>query len=112
MLWLTSYFLVGPDVYEHHWVLLLPVFARAWLLRPSGVLAGLYVWLALPTVFVLVDLPGLPRQVYFEVENLWWETGHHARIFLYHAWKIVPTVGLFVWLVGRLEKPAFSPNSR
>lgn len=98
MLWLTSYFLLGPDVYEHHYVLLLPVFAWAWLMRPSKVLVFLYLWLALPTVFVLVDLPGLPRQRFLEVENLWWRDGHHARIFVYHLWKITPAIALFAWI--------------
>jgi hypothetical protein len=96
--WLTSYFLVGPDVYEHHFVLLLPVLAWAWQTRPSKILIVLYLWLALPTVFVLVDLPELPRQRFLEVENLWWRDGYHARILVYHLWKITPAIGLFAWL--------------
>jgi hypothetical protein len=114
MLWLTGYFLVGPDVYEHHWVLLLPVFAWARLARPSRRLAALYVWLALPTVFVFVDAPGPPHQSYFEVETLWVATGHHGRLLLYHSWKILPTLALIPLLPQNPQNPghsAFSSSS-
>lgn len=111
MIWTTAYFLAGPDVYEHHWVLLMPVFARAWLLRPSGVLVGSYALLALPTVFVWADTPGLPAQHYAEVETLWWRAEEHAKILFYHAWKIAPTLVLFVWLFGLL-RPVPAHGSR
>ena len=104
LLWIAGYFLIGPDVYEHHWVLLLPVLAWARLARPSLPLALIYVWLALPTPFALVDVGGLPRQEFFEVENLWWSAGQHGRILLYHAWKIAPTVALLPYLVGGLHR--------
>lgn len=104
LLWLTAYFLAGTDVFEHHYVILLPVFAFAWLKRPSAWLLFLYAWIALPTIFAFVDVGGLPRQKFVEVENVWRQEGQHARIFLYHLWKIVPTAWLFVWLFGLIDK--------
>jgi hypothetical protein len=104
LLWLTAYFLAGTDVFEHHYVILLPVFAFAWLRRPSPWLVLFYAWIALPTIFVFVDVAGLPHQAGIEVENIWWEDGQRGRIFLYHLWKIMPTAGLFVWLFGLIVK--------
>lgn len=104
LLWLTAYFLIGTDVFEHHHVILLPVFAFAWLKRPSRWLWVFYVWIALPTIFVFVDIHELPHQVFVEVENIWWKNEQYARIFLYHLWKIVATAGLFVWLFGLIDR--------
>ncbi|UCG52736.1 MAG: DUF2029 domain-containing protein [Candidatus Latescibacterota bacterium] len=106
LLWPTVYFLAGTDVFEHHYVILLPVFAFAWLRRPSPWLLLLYVWIALPTIFAFVDVDGLPKQRFVEVEKIWWQQEQYARIFLYHLWKIVPATWLFVWLFRLIEKPS------
>lgn len=102
-LWITGYFLVGPDVYEHHYVLLLPVFSFAYLRSPSRVLWGLWAVIALPTIFWWIDVPGLPHQRFVEVENVWWAEGMVGRVLLHHAWKALPAVGLFVWLLRSMR---------
>jgi hypothetical protein len=104
LLWLTCYFLAGTDVFEHHYVLLMPVFSFALLRCRSPWLILLYAWIALPTIFILVDVPGLPKQLYFEVEVLWWRDRQYVRVFLYHLWKIVPAAWLFVWLVRSIQR--------
>ncbi|UCH83916.1 MAG: DUF2029 domain-containing protein [Candidatus Latescibacterota bacterium] len=103
LLWLTCYFLAGTDVFEHHYVLLLPVFSFAFLRSGSPWLIVIWAWIALPTIFNIVDSPGLPTQRYFEVEDIWWRDGQYVRVFLYHLWKIAPTTGLFVWLVRAIR---------
>ena len=103
LLWLVGYFLAGPDVYEHHYTLLLPVFAVAWLRYPCGTVLFLYGWLAMPTPFWLFDLDHLPHQRFVEVEHLWWSREMHAQILIYHAWKAVPTIWLFGWLWTKLR---------
>jgi len=110
LMWLTAYFLGGSDVYEHHYVLLLPVFAFAWLRQPSRWLMLLYAWIALPTIFYFVDIHSLPQYRFFEVENIWWQRGHQGRVFIYHVWKITPTVWLLVWLFRVVKHPARSQS--
>jgi hypothetical protein len=104
LLWLACYFLAGTDVFEHHYVLLLPVFSFTLLRFPSRWLLIIYAWIALPTIFNIVDSPGLPKQRYFEVEDLWWQDGQYLRIYLYHLWKVVPAAWLFVRLVRWIQK--------
>jgi len=64
----------------------------------------MYAWIALPTIFNVVDSPGLPKQRYFEVETLWWQDQQYARMFLYHLWKIVPAAWLFAWLIRSIQR--------
>jgi hypothetical protein len=111
LLFITGYFLVGADVYEHHYVLLLPVLSFAYLRSPSPVLFVIWIVLALPTVFWWVDVPGLPHQRFVEVESVWWEQGMIGRILLHHAWKPLPTLVLFVWLLRLLQSETAGTRS-
>ncbi|HVP38305.1 MAG TPA: glycosyltransferase 87 family protein [Candidatus Saccharimonadales bacterium] len=95
-LWTAMYFAVSRDVWEHHTLLLLPVLV--WMLarlprRRAGVLvAG--VLLALPSPFVLVDVPGLPPEA--DPEPHW----TLAVRLVYHAARALPAAWL-LWVSYR-----------
>jgi hypothetical protein len=96
--WMTSYFLLYGDVWEHHYVMLLPVLAlligRIPEFRPLALVV--FVFVALPTPYALFerlyadDTFGVTQSA----ELLW---PHWAGI-LYHCSKIVPTAAL--WLAA------------
>lgn len=99
-LWLAVYFLISPQIWEHHYVMLLPALvlalSEAWP-RPRAALIvfGLWLCLALPTPF---GFTGLQAQIAanhdlrsFLIEPVW-------RPLLQHASKAVPAVLFFVYL--------------
>ena len=89
----AAYCLAYKDVWEHHYVLLLPPLVLLALRRESPWLwAPPFVVSALPGLFFLYDLPGLG---YNEDPQAYW---HPAVSLLHHAWK--PLAPL--WLLGGL----------
>jgi hypothetical protein len=98
-LWLVAFFLVSPQVWEHHYVMLLPVLVIAYRQQPSWVIGGLWLLLALPSPFGFTALqPAIAAN-------------HDLRGFLLspawqflwqHASKAVPTVLLFGYFCFKL----------
>ncbi|MBI2620161.1 MAG: DUF2029 domain-containing protein [Ignavibacteriales bacterium] len=94
LLWILSYFLFYKHVWEHHYVMLLPVFVLLYLrittgklnLAP-GIFWGTFSIIALPTLFPLIDL----SNVLFDPE-LYWETW---KSFLYHVPKPLAVLLLY-----------------
>lgn len=96
----AAYLLIYKDVWEHHYVVVLPplvLLALAQFLRVPGAPTA-WTWLppfviaALPTLFALYDLPALG---YNEDPQRYWTA---AVSLLHHAWKPVAPL----WLFGAL----------
>jgi hypothetical protein len=110
-LWTVTYFLVYHHVWEHHYVMLLPVLvalAMRRATRPRGVgresplLWVLYVLLALPTPFYLIDPRGqvtvLDAMRWTPIRPLWQDLAYHAS-------KTVPALVLYGWLAWAILRP-------
>ena len=95
-LWMCTYFLAFKFIWEHHLVMLLPVLAVEYLRNHRRLVAVLWILLAMPTVFVLLDVDLGPG--YTEVQPYW--TGATSGV--YHASKVVPLVGLYGAVAARL----------
>jgi len=93
-LWLAAFFLVSPQVWEHHYVMLLPALVVAYRQRPGWVLAGLWLLLALPTPFGFTALqPAIAANHDlrgFALSPTW-------QFLLQHASKAVPAALLFAY---------------
>lgn len=105
-MWICVYFLTYQYVWEHHYVLMLPVFSAGMLVQPLRKWTVL-LWLlcALPTPYRLLNIPALSMpQVHW---NLLQRT-------LYHGMKIIPVLLFFFRLVfssfNRMHEPADSLN--
>jgi hypothetical protein len=103
-LWLAAYFLAAPQVWEHHYVMLLPAIVAAYGNRPSWLLAGLWLLLALPTPFGVTGLQSMVAANHdlraFAVEPAWMGLAQHAA-------KALPAVALFgywAWRVAREDR--------
>lgn len=100
--WLTAFLLASPQVWEHHYVLLLPVLTLAYLrTRALGVL-GLGLLLALPTPFGFSPLQPLIAANHdlraFPLEPAGWAL-------LQHASKALPALGLYGYLLYTVTAP-------
>jgi hypothetical protein len=104
-LWLAAYFLAAPQVWEHHYVMLLPAIVAAYGDRPSWLLAGLWLMLALPTPFGFTGLQPVIAANHdlraFAVEPAWMGLAQHAA-------KALPAVGLFGYWAWRVTRDAQS----
>ncbi|MGE0059042.1 MAG: hypothetical protein AB7T32_13750, partial [Dehalococcoidia bacterium] len=93
-MWICSYFLVFGEVWEHHYVMLLPAVILLILfdarLRPLAITAGIL--LALPTPLFLFA-QGSPALDYRVVDpQTFWES---SEIYIHHLSKLIPTLFLF-----------------
>jgi hypothetical protein len=122
-LWLVTFFLISPQVWEHHYVMLLPALVVAYRQRPGWLLAGLWLLLALPTPFGFTDLQpaiaGNHDLRGFLLSPAW-------QFLLQHASKAVPTALLFAYfsvkvavipdkasgIIAPAYQPAMSPSTR
>src|SRR5262249_26455451 len=97
--WLVAYFLVSPQVWEHHYVMLLPVMVVAYRQRPGWLLTAIWLCLALPTPFGFTALqPAIAANHDlrgFLLAPSW-------QFLLQHASKAVPTVVLFAYFAVRV----------
>lgn len=93
-MWICVYFLTYQYVWEHHYVLMLPVFT-AGMLVPSLRRLTACVWLlcALPTPYFLWNNPALamPQTEWSLLQNV-----------VYHSTKLVPVLVLFAVLIFQL----------
>jgi hypothetical protein len=119
----VAFFLASPQVWEHHYVMLLPALVLAYRARPGWLLAGVWLLLALPTPFGFSALqPAIAANHDlrgFLLSPTW-------QLLLQHASKAVPTVLLFAYfsvklvrfpdkasgIIAPAYKPAMSPSTR
>jgi hypothetical protein len=100
-LWLAAFFLVYKDVWEHHYVFLLPVLVVLYLRCPGPWLLAALVLIALPTPLVFLDLyPGTKGNI--DPERAWsaWSS------LCYRGTKLIPATGLWAWQAVLLLRPA------
>lgn len=94
-LWTMAYFFVFREVWEYHYVLLLPLFVLFYARTRARTLWVIYALAAMPTAFVLYDVAG-------ENPEASWTAFQHI---LNHGFKVVPLVWLFVWTaLGRSRR--------
>ena len=99
-LWLSTFFLIYKDVWEHHYVFLLPVLVVLYLRTPSPWLLAAAIAIALPTPLVFLDLyPGIKDNI--DPERTWsaWTS------LLYRCPKLLPVLGLWGWQLKQLWSP-------
>ncbi len=89
-LWTMVYFFVFREVWEYHYVLLLPLFVLLYARTRARVLWYIYALAASPTLFILYDVPGRNPEAQ-------WNALEHI---VNHAFKVVPLVWLFIWVAA------------
>lgn len=100
-LWLSAFFLVYKDVWEHHYVFLLPVLVVLYLRQPSPWLLLAFALIALPTPLFLLDIyPGVKGSIDPERS---WDLG--ASLF-YRSAKLLPVAGVWAWQLQQMLRPA------
>jgi len=95
-LWTILFFFVFREIWEYHYVILIPLFVLLYARTRAPVLWVMYALLAAPTLFVLYDVP-------FDSPQAYWTVSQHV---LNHAYKIAPVVWLFVWVAGCMRRHA------
>jgi hypothetical protein len=91
-LWTLTFFLVFKDIWEYHYVILIPLFIALYLETRSKYLLVLFIVLAIPTPFVFYDIPAS------EDPQLFWST---PLSLMHHSFKAVPTFLFYIWVVRR-----------
>jgi hypothetical protein len=110
---LCLHFVIYPEVWEHHYSLLLPVLAlviarRDALARPLIALALL---IDLPTPYFVLERIARGSAGYdsrsFDPEGAWPALG----IAIYHAWKVVPVLAVLTLCAVRLRRESYSSRA-
>jgi hypothetical protein len=100
-LWMSTYYLLYHHVWEHHYVMILPVLVILSMRDESPWLWVIYVLLALPTPFYLIDPQGqvavLDAMRWTPIRPLWQDL-------VYHASKAVPILVLYGMLAWRISR--------
>ncbi len=99
-LWTLTFFLVFKDIWEYHYVMLIPLFAGFYLRTRSKYLLALFILLAVPTPFFFYDIPTVS-----DPQTYW-----PAPLSLFHhSFKAVPTFLFYLWVVKRelKDSPGF-----
>ena len=103
-IWMCVYLIVFKDVWEHHYLMLLPFLVMLFIRGRNGSTAALVTWalLALPTAHVFIEWwiiafepAGVVRDASFDPQVYW----PSSLSILYHATKPVPLVIFFLFLL-------------
>ncbi len=110
-LWTVNFFLLYHDVWEHHYVLLLPVYTALLARHPARELWLLLAVTALWTPYRLIDLRGLAA---VDASMRWTPLEPRGLDILYHASKAAPALLLWAWLLRLVSRgdrhPSRSPS--
>jgi hypothetical protein len=91
-LWMTAYFLIYTDIWEHHYLMLLPILVMQYTRKHWPLILGCYLFIALPTTFALFgDIPVIYLPGTEGAPPFW-------TIFLHHATKPLATLVFFLAL--------------
>jgi hypothetical protein len=108
-LWLAAFFLISPQVWEHHYVMLLPALVLAYWQKPGWLTAALWLLIALPTPFGFTTLQPMIAANHdlraFSIEPA-------SLLILQHASKAVPALLFFIYLsvtTARSPQPGQAP---
>lgn len=104
-LWTAAFFLIYHDVWEHHYVLLVPVYVVIYQRTRHWLLLLLYTLTALWTPYILIDPQGLAA---YHIPMRWTALQPSIIDVAYHASKALPTLVLWGYLVRRLLSRRFS----
>ncbi len=91
-LWIAAYFLLYTDIWEHHYIMLLPILVVQYSRKHWPLILICYLFVAVPTTFAfsgnipLIYIPGNENDA-----SLW-------SILLHHALKPIPTLIFFIAL--------------
>ena len=99
-LWTTTYFLVYHQVWEHHYVMLLPIYVFLYARKRSAWLGFLYVATAIWTPYILIDPTGWAG---WHAPMRWTPLEPRIVDVLYHASKAVPALALWTYIVVRIR---------
>lgn len=102
-LWMTTYFLVYHHVWEHHYVMALPVLVALYRRTRSGLVVGVWAFLAIWTPYILIDPAGLAL---YHAPMRWTPLDPPLLDVAYHACKALPILVLWADLVRRIARPA------
>lgn len=91
-LWTLTFFLVFKDIWEYHYVMLIPLFIAYYLRTRSKILLVLFVLLAMPTPFCLYDVPTSDNPQTF------WSA---PLCIVHHSFKALPTFLFYLWVIDR-----------
>jgi hypothetical protein len=98
-LWLVAFFLISPQVWEHHYVMLLPALVLAYWQRPGWWVLVIWLLLALPTTFRFTALqPAIAANHDlrgFMLAPAW-------PLVLEHASKALPALALFAYFAVKI----------
>lgn len=95
-LWTTTSFLIYHHVWEHHYVMLLPVYVMLFRRSGSRAILILYALVAVWTCYVLVDPRGMAA---IHAPMRWTPLEPRVLDVWYHACKAVPVLGLWAYIV-------------
>jgi len=105
--WLATFFLLYHQVWEHHYILLLPVFTSMYLRVGSWPTLLFYLPIALWTPYVLIDPGG---RAAYDAAMRWTFLEPRSIDVLYHASKALPTLLLWLYLAYRVWRRASAPS--
>jgi Glycosyltransferase family 87 len=105
-LWLVAFFLISPQVWEHHYVMLLPALVIAYRQRPCWQVAGLWLLLALPTPF---GFTALQPAIAANHDLRGFLLGPSWQFLWQHASKAVPAALLFAYLGVEMATKGVEP---
>jgi hypothetical protein len=91
-LWTLTFFLIFKDIWEYHYVMLIPLFVAYYLQTRSKFLLTLFIVLALPTPFIFYDVAAS------EDPQAFWSV---PLSLLHHSFKAIPTFLFYLWVVKR-----------
>ena len=91
-LWTLTFFLVFRDIWEYHYVMLLPILIAYYLQTKSKFILVIFILLAVPTPFFLYDVPGSDNP------QAYWSA---PLSLMHHSFKAIPTFLLYLWIVRR-----------
>jgi len=103
-IWVSVYLIVFKDVWEHHYLMLLPFLILLFVRGKNGSTAALIAWLflALPSAHLFIewwiiafDPTGIVRDTSFDPQVYW----PQSLSILYHAVKPVPLIVFFLFLL-------------
>lgn len=91
-LWTLTFFLVFKDIWEYHYVMMIPLFVGFYLQTRSRFLLVLFVLIAVPTPFFLYNnaASAHPQQYWSAPLSI-----------MHHALKSLPTLLFYLWVVRR-----------
>lgn len=100
-LWTLTFFLVFKDIWEYHYVMLIPLLVAFYLETRSKLVALLFLLLAVPTPFFLYDVATSE-----DPQSLW----SSPLSIAHHAFKSVPTLIFYLWVAKNEWKRTLMQN--